>query len=81
VICLMLVVLAALIIGIALTRNHGLADLATLGALLVLSAVLGRFLVRDLRRHPANFPEAAPSHGLRMTVTAADGSRAPSRWT
>src|SRR5215208_4445398 len=35
VISLMLVVLAALIAAVALVRNHGLADSATLGALLV----------------------------------------------
>jgi hypothetical protein len=80
VICLMLVVLASLIAAVALARNHGLADSAALVSLLVICAVLGRFLLRDLRRHPANFPEPAPSHGLRMTVTAADATRAPSRW-
>jgi hypothetical protein len=80
VLCLMLVVLAALIAGVALARNHGPADSATLGSLLVICALLGRFLLRDLRRHPANFPEPTPSHGLRMTVTAADGTRPPSRW-
>ena len=62
VLCLMLVVLAALIAGVALARNHGPADSATLVSLLVVCALLGRFLLRDLRRHPANFPEAAPSH-------------------
>jgi hypothetical protein len=81
VICLMLVVLAALVATVALARNHALADAATLGALLVICALLGRFLLRDLRRHPANFPEPTPSHGVRMTVTAADGTRAPSRWS
>ena len=80
VISLMLVGLAALIASVALARNHGPADAATLGALVVVSALLAHFLIRDLRRHPANFPEPAPSHGLRMTVTAADGARAPSRW-
>ena len=80
VICLMLVGLAALIAGVALARNHGLADTATLVSLLVMCAFLGRFLLRDLRRHPANFPEPALSHGLRTSITGADGARAPSRW-
>jgi len=81
VICLMLVVLAALVTAVALARNHAPADAATLGVLLVVCALLGRFLLRDLRRHPANFPEPAPSHGLGMAVTGADGLRAPSRWS
>jgi hypothetical protein len=80
VICVMLVVLAALVAAVALIRNHGPVDSATLGALLVVCALLGRLLLRDLRRHPANFPEPAPSHGLRMTITGADGVRAPSHW-
>jgi hypothetical protein len=62
VISVMLVVLAALIACVALARNNAPADVAALGALLVLSVLLGRLLLRDLRRHPANFPEPA---GLR----------------
>ncbi|HEX5895112.1 MAG TPA: hypothetical protein VFY47_02205 [Thermoleophilaceae bacterium] len=83
VICLMLVVLAALVATVALARDHGLAESAMLLSLLVICAFLARFLLRDLRRHPANFPEPepAPSHSLRMAVTGADGKRAPSRWS
>jgi hypothetical protein len=80
VISLTLVVLAAPIAAVALTRNHDLADSATLGALVVASALLARLLLRDLRKHPANFPEPAPSQDLRMTVTAANGVQAPSPW-
>ena len=50
-----LVVLAALIPAPALTRNHDRADPTTLGSLVV--AFLARLLVRDLRKHPASFPE------------------------
>ena len=60
VISLTLVVLAALIAVVALTRNHTPADSATLGALVVVSALVGRLLVRDLRKHPANFPALSP---------------------
>jgi hypothetical protein len=56
VISLTLVVLAALIAVVALTR----ADSVTLGALVVASALVGRLLVRDLRKHPANFPALSP---------------------
>jgi len=69
-ISLTLVVLAALIAAVALTRNHEPADSATLGALMVASALLARLLLRGLRSHPANFPEPAPSHGVPITATA-----------
>jgi Transposase DDE domain len=58
IISLTLVALAALIASVALTRNHELADSATLGALVLVSAFVGRLLLRDLRRHPSNFPES-----------------------
>ena len=75
VISLMLVALAILIAAVALIRNHAPADAAALCALLVLCALVARVLLRDLRRHPANFPEPSASHGLRMQVTAPDGRR------
>jgi hypothetical protein len=40
---------------------------------LVAGALAARWLARDLRVHPANFPEPSPSQGLRMAVTGADG--------
>jgi len=40
---------------------------------LVAGALAARWLVRDLRVHPANFPAPSPSQGLRMVVTGADG--------
>jgi hypothetical protein len=40
---------------------------------LVAGALAARWLVRDLRVHPANFPAPSPSHGLGMVVTGADG--------
>jgi Transposase DDE domain len=66
VIALMLVALAALVLIVGLARNHELSELAALGGLLVLSVLVARLLARDLRTHPANFPEPTPSHGLRM---------------
>ncbi|HEX6653496.1 MAG TPA: transposase [Thermoleophilaceae bacterium] len=58
IIALTLVALAGLIASVALTRNHELVDLATLGALVVVAAAVGRLLFRDLRRHPSSFPES-----------------------
>ena len=40
-----------------------------------ISLLAARWLVRDLRVHPANFPGPSPSQGLRMVVTGADGRR------
>ena len=65
VIAIMLVAVAALVLVVALARNHGPAEVASLGVLLVVCVVAVRFLLADLRRHPANFPEPSPSHGLR----------------
>ena len=66
VIAILLVAVAALVLVVALARNHAPLEAITLGPLLVVCAFTGRFLSADLRRHPANFPEPAPSHGLRM---------------
>ena len=41
-------------------------EAAALLALLVVALVVGRWLARDLRAHPANFPEPSASHGLRI---------------
>ena len=61
-------------------RNHAPAEAAVFG-LLAAAAVAARWLVRDLRVHPANFPAPTASHGLRMAVTGADGRRPRSRWS
>ena len=66
VIALMLVALGALVSIVAVARNHAPAEVGMLGVLLVVCVVEGRFLLADLRRHPANFPDAKPSHGLRV---------------
>jgi len=67
VIALMLVAVAGLVLTVALARNHRATEAVALGGLLVPCAVAFRLLLRDLRAHPANFPEAAVSQGLRMT--------------
>ncbi len=65
-IAVMLVVLAGLVAAVALARNHGAAEAGLLVGLLGMSALVARLLLRDLRSHPANFPEPAPSQGLRV---------------
>ena len=66
VLSLVLVALAALVLSVEAGRHHASSDVLVLGALLVVTAVTARWLARDLRAHPANFPEPSPSHGLRM---------------
>jgi hypothetical protein len=61
VIACILVTLAGLVLVVALARNHAPVEAAALCALLGLAALTGRFLQRDLRRHPANFPEPGRS--------------------
>jgi hypothetical protein len=81
VLSLVLVALAALVLVVEAARHHTAgADVAVVVASLAATALTGRWLARDLRAHPANFPAPAASHGLRMAVTAADGSAPRSRW-
>ncbi|HEY7454248.1 MAG TPA: hypothetical protein VH683_06760 [Thermoleophilaceae bacterium] len=77
VVAVMLVGLAGLVLVVGMARNRSAADLAVLGSLLVLCSLTARALARDLRAHPANFPDSTGAHGLRMTVTGADGREAP----
>ena len=59
-----LVLLGLLIAVVALVRNHGAAEAAALVGVAVLALASLRWLVRDLRQHPANFPAPSPAHGL-----------------
>jgi hypothetical protein len=77
---LLLVALALLVIAVGVVRNHAPADAAALLALLVVALVVGGWLARDLRRHPANAPATTASHGLRVAAAGADGRRERSRW-
>lgn len=56
VIALTMVALAALILAIEIPRHLSPAALALLAALLVLALLAARWLLRDLRGHPAGFP-------------------------
>jgi hypothetical protein len=74
-IALLLVGLALLIVVVEAVRHHRPQEAALLGALLLAGALAARWLARDFRAHPTNFPDPTPSHGLRMAVTGADGRR------
>jgi hypothetical protein len=77
---LVLTVLAALVLVVAGIRNHAPAEAAVAAGALALTLLVARWLLRDFRRHPSNFPEPTTAHGLRMAVAGADGRRARSRW-
>jgi hypothetical protein len=72
---LVLVALAVLVLVVGGARNHRLLEAALLGGLLVVALLAGRWLMRDFRAHPAGFPAAAASHGLRVMGTGADRTR------
>jgi GAF domain-containing protein len=61
-------------------RHHEPAEAALLLGLLGPALATGRWLLRDFRSHPANFPDATASQGLRMAAADAGGRRARSRW-
>ena len=59
VISLTMLFLAALMLAVELARAHGPRDAALLAPLLVAAALATRWLLRDLRTHPANAPGEA----------------------
>ena len=72
-ISLLMVVLGLSIVVLEAARHHDGPELALLAGVLLVGALAARWLVRDLRVHPANFPAPSPSQGLGMVVTGADG--------
>lgn len=68
-----MVVLGLLIVVVAVARNHDGVEVAVLGGVAILAAASLRWLLRDLRRHPANFPAPSPAHGLGFAGADAKG--------
>lgn len=79
-ISLMLVGLALMIICVEAVRNHDPNELVTLCAVLIPGLLAWRWLARDLRRHPANFPATSGSQGLRLVTSGGDGERNRTIW-
>ena len=75
-IAVLMVVLGAFIVTAEIVRHHRPGEAALLVSLFVVAVLAGRWLARDLARHPANFPEPSPSQGLGLVVTDAGGRRA-----
>ncbi len=76
---LLLTALAVFIMTSALVRHHEPSEALLLLGLLAVAAVVGRWLLRDFRAHPANFPASA-AYGQRIPPARAAGRRAPNRW-
>jgi hypothetical protein len=66
VLSLVLVGLAVLIALVEVARHHRPAEALVALGVLVLALVAGGWLARDLRAHPAGFPEPSPAQGLRF---------------
>ena len=77
---LMLVALAVLVAAVGLVRHHEPSEALLLLGLLAVAAVVGRWLGRDFRAHPANFPAPSAAHGPGLPVADAAGRRSRSRY-
>jgi hypothetical protein len=75
VIALLLVAVSSLILIVELARHHTLAEAAVLLGLLLPIALAARWLLRDLRIHPANFPAPTGSQGLRLPAGTLDAEQ------
>ena len=61
VIALLLIAVALFVLAVAAARNHEPRELALLLGASVACALTGKWLLKDLRRHPAGFPVAPGS--------------------
>jgi hypothetical protein len=59
---LVLIALAVLVLVVAGARNHEPSEAALLLALVAIAGAIGRWLLRDFRAHPANFPDPTLVH-------------------
>jgi hypothetical protein len=75
VIALLMVALSVLILIVEVARHHTFSESAVLLGLLVPIALAARWLLRDLRVHPANFPAPTVSQGLRLPAGALDAEQ------
>ena len=56
--------LLLLLLLVELARHHSMSEAGLTCTILLVAALAGRWLGRDLRAHPANFPEPSLSQGL-----------------
>ena len=72
VLALILVAVAALVVVVEIARHHDARETALMLALLILVSLAARWLARDLRVHPANFPAPSASQELRLRASPAE---------
>jgi Transposase DDE domain len=75
VIALLMVALGVFVLLIEVARHHRPAEVALLLGLLLVTALAGRWFLRDLRVHPANFPAATASQGLRIRTEPSEADQ------
>jgi hypothetical protein len=75
-----MVLLGLLILAVEVVRNHAPDEVAVLAVLALAGLASLRWLLRDLRGHPANFPAPSSAHGLGFAGSDSSGLREPSRW-
>ncbi len=80
ILALLLVAISVLVAVAEGVRHHTPQEAAVLAGVVLVAAAVARWLARDLRAHPAGFPDPTAAHGLRLTATAADDVRPASRW-
>ncbi len=80
ILALLLVAISILVAVAEGVRHHTPQEAAVLAGVVLVAAAVARWLARDLRAHPAGFPDPTAAHGLRRTATAADDVRPASRW-
>ena len=73
-ISLLMVALAALILGVEVARHHEPSEAALLLGLMTAVALAARWLRRDLRAHPANFPAPAAKNAAGGLLEGALGA-------
>ena len=68
VIALLLVAVALLVLVVEAARSHASADAALLVGMIVPIGFAARWLLRDLRAHPSEFPAPSPSAPFRPPI-------------
>ena len=69
-IALLLVAVSALVIGVELARHHQPAEGVFLAGALIVVLLAGRWLLRDLRAHPVDFPDSSSTKMFQARISS-----------
>lgn len=72
------IAISLLIVGLVTAKTVAVA--VVILVLIAAAVTVLVLLARDLRRHPAGFPDPTATTAMRVAVTGADGVRPESRW-